>query len=128
MDTIQLARSRCEPAGLVSAMYMREGQEVACPDPAAGLYIRNRQGAAVRVTIPADHVAFQMGEAMQVSLVAYCLGGYSVQHCARSAWVACMSVSLNLNHAIKVRRAGGLASRLESAANAGALRWSAAGH
>ena len=56
-------------AGLVSAMYMKDGREVACPDPAAGLYIRNRQGAAVKVTIPADHVAFQMGEAMQVNPV-----------------------------------------------------------
>lgn len=37
-----------------------------CPDPAAGLYIRDRRGRLIKVNIPADHVAFQMGESMQV--------------------------------------------------------------
>ncbi|GFH32487.1 DIOX_N domain-containing protein, partial [Haematococcus lacustris] len=37
-----------------------------CPDPAAGLYIRNRRGQVVQVAIPADHIAFQVGEALQV--------------------------------------------------------------
>ena len=53
-------------AGLVSAIYMRDGQEVASPDPAAGLYIRDRRGRAVSARIPSHHLAFQMGQAMQV--------------------------------------------------------------
>ena len=48
-------------------MYMREGQEVANPDPAAGLYIRDRRGRPVRAGIPPGHLAFQMGQAMQVA-------------------------------------------------------------
>ena len=47
-------------------MFLRDGVEVPAPDPAAGLYIRNRQQAVVQACIPADHLAFQMGEASQV--------------------------------------------------------------
>jgi hypothetical protein len=36
------------------------------PDPASGLYIRTRTGQNVRVVIPPTHIAYQMGEAMQV--------------------------------------------------------------
>lgn len=54
-------------AGLTSAMYMKGDQAVPNPDPQAGLYVRGRQGAEVtQASIPADHIAFQMGEAMQV--------------------------------------------------------------
>ena len=53
--------------GLTSAMYMRGDEVVPSPDPQAGLYIRARQGGEVtQVRIAADHIAFQMGEAMQV--------------------------------------------------------------
>lgn len=52
-------------AGLASAMYMREGQEVPNPDSASGLYIRDQSGKTVQVKVPADQIAFQMGEAMQ---------------------------------------------------------------
>ena len=47
-------------------MFLRDGEEVPAPDPAAGLYIRNRQQAVIQACIPADHLAFQMGEASQV--------------------------------------------------------------
>lgn len=53
-------------AGLLSALYTRDGEEVPNPDSSAGLYIRDRSGVAVKAGIPADHLAFQMGEAMQV--------------------------------------------------------------
>ena len=53
--------------GLTSAMYMTGDEVVPSPDPQAGLYIRARQGGEVtQVCIPSDHIAFQMGEAMQV--------------------------------------------------------------
>jgi len=52
--------------GLTSAVYMRGGEAVSCPDPEAGLYIRTRTGEEVRVAIPADHLAFQLGEASQI--------------------------------------------------------------
>lgn len=51
-------------------MYTRDGREVPNPDPAAGLYIRDRSGAAVRAGIPADSLAFQAGEAMQARATA----------------------------------------------------------
>ncbi|KXZ49807.1 hypothetical protein GPECTOR_19g258 [Gonium pectorale] len=53
--------------GLMRAMYIdASGAEVPCPNPHAGLYIRDRHGRVVRVTIPADCLAFQVGEALQV--------------------------------------------------------------
>ncbi|KAL4942415.1 hypothetical protein BDV06DRAFT_163583 [Aspergillus oleicola] len=36
------------------------------PDPSAGLYIRSRTGAVVKVNIPKDCLAFQTGEALQL--------------------------------------------------------------
>ena len=35
-------------------------------DPLAGLYIRNRQSELLKVGIPPDHVAFQIGETAQI--------------------------------------------------------------
>ena len=37
-----------------------------CPDPTAGLYIKTRAGHTVRAPIPADCLAFQIGECAQV--------------------------------------------------------------
>ena len=49
--------------GLTSAIYFNEaGEEVPNPDPSAGLYIRDRSGSVVKALIPADCLAFQMGE------------------------------------------------------------------
>eukprot|EP00899_Mesostigma_viride_P009496 jgi/Mesvir1/18548/Mv17066-RA.1 len=54
--------------GLAGALFLDpEGNEVANPDPEhAGLHVRTRRGDVVRVVIPQGHVAFQVGEAMQV--------------------------------------------------------------
>lgn len=62
--------------GLLSAAYIAKGAhadagagklaEVPSPDPAAGLYVRRTDGTDVQVRIPADHVAYQLGEVMQV--------------------------------------------------------------
>ena len=43
-----------------------DGSEIPCPDPASGLYIKSRTGEVVRVVIPSDHLAFQIGETSQV--------------------------------------------------------------
>ncbi|ORZ30049.1 hypothetical protein BCR44DRAFT_1446545 [Catenaria anguillulae PL171] len=64
--------------GLTSAMYVREqldpatGQllaleQVAAPPADAGLFIRTRGGDMVKVGIPKDCLAFQIGEALQLS-------------------------------------------------------------
>ncbi|KAL4443947.1 hypothetical protein ABPG75_011684 [Micractinium tetrahymenae] len=53
--------------GLTSAMYLTAaGEPTACPDPAAGLHIRDRSGQVVQVAIPEEHIGFQVGEAMQI--------------------------------------------------------------
>jgi isopenicillin N synthase-like dioxygenase len=53
--------------GLCSAMYFNaEGKEVPNPDPVSGLYIRSRTGQTVKAVIPADCLAFQMGETEQI--------------------------------------------------------------
>lgn len=43
-----------------------QGQEVPNPDPASGLYIRDRHGDIVKAAIPPDCIAFQVGEALQI--------------------------------------------------------------
>jgi isopenicillin N synthase-like dioxygenase len=49
--------------GLVPAMYLNpKGEEVPCPDPKAGLYIKSRKGDLVRVSVPKNCLAFQIGE------------------------------------------------------------------
>lgn len=53
--------------GLCSAMFLDEnGREIENTDPTAGLYIRSRHSELVKVGIPRDHVAFQIGETAQV--------------------------------------------------------------
>lgn len=47
-------------------MYMKEGMPVENPDVSSGLYIRDRHGRDARAAIPTGHIAYQMGEAMQV--------------------------------------------------------------
>jgi len=53
--------------GLCSAMYFNEkGEQIPNPDPNSGLYIRSRTGETVKAVIPADCLAFQMGETEQI--------------------------------------------------------------
>lgn len=71
--------------GLTPAMYFdAAGNEIPCPDPRAGLYIRSRAGKTVRVSVPSDCMAFQIGETMQVHS-----GGVlqATPHCVRAAEV-----------------------------------------
>jgi len=42
------------------------GRLVECPDPSAGLYVVDRQDRLLRVTIPSDCLAIQMGECTQI--------------------------------------------------------------
>jgi isopenicillin N synthase-like dioxygenase len=53
--------------GLCNAMFLdRDGNEVPCPDPDAGLFIRSRQGDIVKVNMPPGTMAFQIGETAQI--------------------------------------------------------------
>ena len=51
-------------------MYIKDGEQVPNPDSASGLYIRDQRGRAVQVRVHPDHIAFQMGEAMQAGTCA----------------------------------------------------------
>ncbi|KAI0374479.1 Clavaminate synthase-like protein [Pilatotrama ljubarskyi] len=58
--------------GLCSAMYLRressgEPTVVQSPSSNSGLYIRTRGGALTKVSIPADCLAFQTGEALELA-------------------------------------------------------------
>ncbi|TFK76744.1 Clavaminate synthase-like protein [Pluteus cervinus] len=72
--------------GLCSAMFIQEGEPgsepevVPSPSPTSGLYIRNRGGDLTKVSIPADCLAFQTGEALEVAT-----GGKlrATPHCVR---------------------------------------------
>lgn len=54
--------------GLAPAMYVdaRTGQEVACPDAQAGLWVKSRKGEPVRVVTGSNTLAYQIGECAQV--------------------------------------------------------------
>jgi len=53
--------------GLVPAIFMdAQGNQVTCPDPNAGLYIRSRNGDTIKVSVPPDYLAFQIGETAQI--------------------------------------------------------------
>ena len=48
-------------------MYLdANGNEVDCPDPSAGLYIKSRRGDLVHVKLPPSVLAFQVGETTQI--------------------------------------------------------------
>lgn len=69
--------------GLTPAMFFdAEGKEVPCPDPSAGLYIRSRDGKSVKAVVPADAIAFQIGETAQIHS-----GGLlqATPHCVKAA-------------------------------------------
>jgi len=56
--------------GLAPAYYQyvddNSDEEIRCPDPYAGLYVKNRKGEILRVRIPKDCLAFQIGLTAQV--------------------------------------------------------------
>lgn len=55
--------------GLVSAIYIDENnghQIVQNTDSSAGLYVRSRHSDLIKVAIPPDHIAFQIGETAQI--------------------------------------------------------------
>lgn len=71
--------------GLCAAMYLREGEDseptvIPSPSSASGLYIRTRGGELKKVSIPADCLAFQTGEALEIAT-----GGKlrATPHCVR---------------------------------------------
>lgn len=70
--------------GLTSSMFIRDTDEqpVGKPDPSGGLYIRTRKGPIVKVNIPEDHIAYQLGEVVQIQS-----GGLlqATPHCVKSA-------------------------------------------
>lgn len=77
--------------GLTSAMFHdASGGSIPCPDPEAGLYVKTRRGKLVRVVIPADYLAFQIGETSQILT-----GGVlqATPHCVRAAAVPGVSRS-----------------------------------
>jgi isopenicillin N synthase-like dioxygenase len=67
-------------------MFLREGEGsepavVPSPSPASGLYIRTRGGELTKVSIPANCLAFQTGEALEIAT-----GGKlrATPHCVRA--------------------------------------------
>ncbi|BBM97018.1 hypothetical protein MPTK1_1g02370 [Marchantia polymorpha subsp. ruderalis] len=48
--------------GLTAAMYTKDGVEVPCPDPEAGLYIKTNPGRVVKAVFDEDSLAYQIGE------------------------------------------------------------------
>jgi len=57
--------------GLCSAMFLQEEGDkeprlVSSPSPTSGLYIRTRGGELIKVSIPADCLAFQTGECLEL--------------------------------------------------------------
>lgn len=72
--------------GLTSAMYLDENQPdvelETVGDAKSGLYIKNRGGNMVKVDIPRDCLAFQTGEALEISSRKHLR---ATPHCVKSA-------------------------------------------
>ncbi|KAL9261688.1 hypothetical protein AKJ16_DCAP08227 [Drosera capensis] len=68
--------------GLTWAMYLRDGEQIPCPDSAAGLYIKSRTDQLVKVVYGEDEIAYQIGETTEILS-----GGYlcATPHCVRAA-------------------------------------------
>ncbi|KAI9599119.1 hypothetical protein BDF19DRAFT_382109, partial [Syncephalis fuscata] len=70
--------------GLTRAMYVDETtdyRETEPADPISGLYVKKRSGQVVQVDIPAEMIAFQAGEALQVVTSGQLQGTW---HCVRA--------------------------------------------
>jgi len=69
---------------LAGDMYVNDetGEKIDCPDPKAGLYVVDREGESVKVDIPSDCMAVQLGECVQIVT-----GGAlsATPHCVRGA-------------------------------------------
>jgi isopenicillin N synthase-like dioxygenase len=69
---------------LAGDMYVNDetGEQIENPDPNAGLYVVDREGESVKVDIPADCMAVQLGECCQIVT-----GGLlnATPHCVRGA-------------------------------------------
>jgi len=58
------------------------GQVVSCPDPEAGLYVANRDGSEIKVNIPSDCLAIQLGECVQIMTAGKLV---ATPHCVKGA-------------------------------------------
>jgi len=69
---------------LAGDMYLDDetGEQIDCPDPKAGLYVVGRDGSDVKVTIPEDCMAIQLGECVQI-ITGGCV--QATPHCVRGA-------------------------------------------
>ncbi|KRH39917.1 hypothetical protein GLYMA_09G227900v4 [Glycine max] len=67
--------------GLTCGMFTRDGVEIACPDSAAGLYIRTRNNQIIKVVYGKDDIAYQIGETTEILS-----GGYlcATPHCVQA--------------------------------------------
>lgn len=76
---------RLTKVSISQAMYFRnngegEPEEVPAPSPKAGLYIHTRGGKLTKVSIPANCLAFQTGEALEIATGRKLL---ATPHCVR---------------------------------------------
>ena len=88
--------------GLTSAQYMDDqtGEVLtASPDPTAGLYVCDRQGHSVQVKIPAESLAFQLGETQMihsggvVQATPHCVKASPLPHVSRQTFAVFMEPS-----------------------------------
>ncbi|WIA16303.1 hypothetical protein OEZ85_013004 [Tetradesmus obliquus] len=111
--------------GLTSAMYIKDGQQVPCPDPSAGLYICDRSGEVVQAAIPPGHIAYQMGQVMAIQS-----GGLlrATPHCVRAAAAGEPGVSRNTFAVFMQPETSLLLEAPRAAAGLGALLCMDSGH
>ncbi|KMT03010.1 hypothetical protein BVRB_8g195740 isoform A [Beta vulgaris subsp. vulgaris] len=67
--------------GLTCGMFLKDGIQVACPDRAAGLYVKTRNDKIVKVVFGEAEIAYQIGETTEILS-----GGYlhATPHCVRA--------------------------------------------
>ncbi|KAM7277497.1 hypothetical protein ACFE04_019363 [Oxalis oulophora] len=67
--------------GLTCGMFKRDGEEIPCPDSAAGLYIRTRTGQIVKAVFGPEEIAYQIGETTEILSSGYLC---ATPHCVRA--------------------------------------------
>jgi isopenicillin N synthase-like dioxygenase len=67
--------------GLTYGMFKRDGEEIPCPDNAAGLYIRTRTGQIVKAVFGQGEIAYQIGETTEILSSGYLC---ATPHCVRA--------------------------------------------
>ncbi|XP_057545600.1 uncharacterized protein LOC130824563 isoform X2 [Amaranthus tricolor] len=80
-SSIRTITSKKLSRGLTCGMFLKDSVQVACPDKAAGLYVKNRNDEVIKVVFGEDEIAYQIGETTEILSEGYL---HATPHCVRA--------------------------------------------